>query len=213
MKKFIVICFALELVFMIFAFPRLPGNIAIHWNAYGEADVTVEKALAILIFAGLAVGTSILSYFFATGRMSERFAQNKTVLSKVFVLVNCMVFSLVLVILSFNMGMSIDPARMGLIILGLTFIVLGNYIKKLRKEGNNIGIRNKWTEAPEVYKSVNAIGSYFIMAVGLFLVVTLAFTDIKLEYIVLALVTAVVLFTCFIQYFSYTLYKKGENNK
>jgi len=143
-----VICFLLIGVAVAVAawlYPALPQQIPTHWNIDGEVDaytakprgVVIMPLAAVLVFAIMRLIPVISPKGFRTDNF-------KDVLNVFTVaIVGFMSGVAVLVLLEAN-GQDVRINEMIFVGIGLLFVVLGNYMGKVRKNFF-IGIRTPWT--------------------------------------------------------------------
>jgi uncharacterized membrane protein len=170
--------------------PQMPAMIPTHWNGQGQINgyMTPFKAVVVpmVIIAGLALLTILLPAVSPRGYGIKPFAS-------VFIIVMLAVQAFVLVtafgVLLNGAG---HPMRQPLVVivgLGLLWMVIGNYMGKLRKNFF-AGIRTPWTLAnDEVWERTHRMaGGVFVLA-GLATVIA-AFAGVPLMVGVYVLVTA-----------------------
>ena len=90
-------------------------------------------------------------------------------------------------------------------IIGLLFIVLGNYMSQFR-QNFFIGIKTPWTLSSEyVWRKTHRVGSYCFIIAGLILILTAFVENKTIETIALVSIFGTVLIPCI---YSYFIYKK-----
>jgi uncharacterized membrane protein len=175
-----------------FLHPQLPERVAVHWNVYGQVDryaspleAIAPQLIALLVLAALTVLLPAIS--------PRRYEIRP--FATVFGLIMLMGQAVVLVI---TLGMLLNaaghPVRMPLLAalsVGLLFVVLGNYMGKLRKNFF-VGIRSPWTLASdEVWARTHRFGGRLFVLAGL-LVMVAALSGMPLWVWLAAMLIAVI---------------------
>lgn len=189
-----------------YLYPSLPDQIPTHWNIRGEVDdytpkpwgVIVLPLAAILIFVIMKLIPIVSPKGFRTDQFMD--------------VINIFTVTLVgfmsgigLLVLLAASGRNIQMNEMVFAALGILFIVLGNYMSKVRKNFF-IGIRTPWTLASdEVWARTHRMGGWIFVLIGFFMFLN-AFVQFPQAWligsiIVLALVPIV---------YSFVLYKNLE---
>lgn len=170
--------------------PQMPTVIPTHWNAQGQINgyMTPFKAVAapMLIIAGLALLTILLPAISPRGYRIKPFAS-------VFTIVMLAVQAFVLVtafgVLLDGAGHPMHQPLVTTVGLGLLWMVMGNYMGKLRKNFF-AGIRTPWTLAnDEVWERTHRMAGWVFMLAGLVTVIA-AFAGAPLMVAIYVLVGA-----------------------
>ena len=138
-----------DVAFGLWALPRLPERVPVHWNLAGEADrygaawenALLMPAIAIVLWAVLLV----LPLADPLRRNYARFPETLKLFRW---LVPLTVVAFHLVVADGSLGAPIDSGRGIGVVLAVVFVVLGNSMGKL-KHNWFIGIRTPWTLASE----------------------------------------------------------------
>ena len=173
-----------SLVFLVIAvtvaiwlYPRLPAVVPTHWDLHGRINGTMPRfwgaAMPALLIAGLAALTWVLPVI-----SPRRF--EITPFAHVYVLVMLASQALVLVLgmatLLFAVGYPVAMPKVAMLGVGALFVILGNYMGKLRKNFF-IGIRTPWTLASDaVWERTHRFGGWLFMLAGL-LVIAVTLSD------------------------------------
>ncbi|CAA7600382.1 Domain of unknown function DUF1648 [Acididesulfobacillus acetoxydans] len=200
----VILMFALSL----WAYPKLPARVPSHWNAAGEVNGYNTPFVGAFLMPVLTLGIWLL--FWLIPRIDPRKA-NYRLMNKVFWLIN---FVTVLFLGLLHTGIifaALGLLRTGLVPafilggIGFLFIVLGNYMGKV-KFNYFFGIRTPWTLANEEvwYKTHRAAGPAWVIG-GLILL----FSSFLPKQFTVPLVFAVVLVLALgSMVYSYILYQK-----
>jgi uncharacterized membrane protein len=121
---------------------RLPGQIAIHWGLDGKADGFASPAVAVFLLPLILLVLHFVLLWF-TARDNKKNDQSPKVLGMIFwilpvlsVYVNSLVYATIF-------GLSLNPDMLTGPLLGLFFVVIGNYLPKCRRN-RTVGIKIKW---------------------------------------------------------------------
>lgn len=126
---------------------KLPEQMITHWGADGNADGWSSRAFAVF---GLPL--FILAMHWLCALFTAKDSKNKDQNKKVFgmVLWICPIVSLFAgaAIYAAALGKAFDMNMIGLLLIGLMFVVIGNYLPKC-KQNHTIGIKVMWTLSDE----------------------------------------------------------------
>jgi uncharacterized membrane protein len=160
-------------------FTRLPAEVPTHWNLHGVVDSTMPK----LPGAFLPSATAIAIWFLvpALRRIDPRRASYDRFDATFHLILNAVVLVLAMLqglVLASSLGLKVDMVRSMLVGVGVMFMVLGNYMPRLRSNWW-MGIRTPWTlDSEEVWRRTHRFGGRMFMAGGL---VTVAATLLPAE--------------------------------
>ena len=122
---------------------QLPNQISIHFNAAGQANNFQSKALAVF---GLPIFLLLVHLFviFVTARDPKNQTMNEKMGKVIYWLTPIVSLSLSYLIYSKALGSTTNPSIFVSALLGLIFVMMGNYMPKL-KVNHTVGIRLPWT--------------------------------------------------------------------
>ena len=181
---------------------KLPAEMATHFDANGVADGWSPKELAVF---GLPLFLLVVHWFCMAFTSVDPKRQNFS--DKVIVLVMwlCPVVSIVGngATYLYAMDNSVNTTPIAMLLLGCVFIVVGNYMPKM-KQSYTIGIKVPWAlNSEENWNRTHRFAGYMYMLAG---VVTIIGGFIQQFWLVpLALVIAALIPMAY----SFILYKKG----
>ncbi len=156
----------------IWLYPHMPERVPTHWDAHGHANGWsprwVAAALPVMMVAGLVVLTWLLPVIsprkFEITPFARVYAGLMLAIQGVLLVIG------VLAALK-GAGYDVPIAMVGMLAVGVLFMVLGNYMGKLRKNFF-IGIRTPWTLASDaVWERTHRVGGWTFMVGGLVFVV------------------------------------------
>ena len=199
----------LTLVAWLIALPHLPATMPIHWGANGEADGFATKINAII----LTVGIMVLIYFIIAfvPRIDPR-KENYKYFSKTY---NIVLNAVLLLFFFVNMstilqglGYNVPMAYIAPIMAGLVFIIIGNYLQRVRSN-YFMGIRTPWTLSNEtVWKKTHRLSGKLFFIGGLLILISAFLPD---GYKSVIMWGSIVLCVAVPYLYSYLAYKKEMN--
>ena len=122
---------------------QLPNQIPIHFNLAGQANNFQSKPLAVL---GLPLFLLLVHLFviFMIGRDPKNRTMNEKMVKVIYWLIPIVSLSVFYLIYSKALGSTTNPSIVVSALLGLIFVIMGNYMPKL-KVNHTVGIRLPWT--------------------------------------------------------------------
>lgn len=195
-------------LFSLAVYAQLPERIPVHWSLSGEVDGWTGKWPGAFMAPGLALGIwlllQVLPKLDPRRRNYERFQETY------WVLVNVIIGFIGLVhVLSLGtaLGWPIGVPRVILVLVGMLFVALGNYLPRLRPNWW-MGIRTPWTlENDRVWRDTHRLGGKTFVAAGLVMMIS-AFLPPALA--LAALVGAMVLGAGVPLVYSYVLWRREQ---
>jgi len=199
----------LTLVAWLIALPHLPATMPIHWGANGEADGFATKINAMI----LTVGIMVLIYFVIAfvPRIDPR-KENYKYFSKTY---NIVLNAVLLLFFFVNMstilqglGYNVPMSYIAPIMAGLVFIIIGNYLQRVRSN-YFMGIRTPWTLSNEtVWKKTHRLSGKLFFIGGLLILISAFLPD---GYKSVIMWGSIVLCVAIPYLYSYLAYKKEMN--
>lgn len=184
---------------------KLPDKIATHFNAQGVADGFSSKAFAVF---GLPVLLAVLHWVCVIGTNADPKQKNHSDKMLTIVLWICPAISLLLSSLcyTYSMGISVDITLVTILLIGVMFIIVGNYLPKC-KQNYTIGIKISWTlNDEENWNYTHRISGKLWVAGGVIILLTAVFRQVWIFAIITALMVIIPLVL------SYLFYRK-KNKK
>jgi len=164
----VLLCFALAA----WAYPQLPARVPAHWNAAGEIDGYSGPLQAAFLLPGIIL--AVFAMMFVLPHVDPK-RSNYKLMGKVYWL-----FALALILFlglfyantilsALGITSPRSVPRLALSGLGLLFIILGNYMGKV-KYNYTFGLRTPWTLASEeVWYKTHRVTAPFWMLGGIVL--------------------------------------------
>ena len=169
MRKVIpgLLVLAASLAFGLWAWGRLPAEVATHWNLSGEPDGWSSRTTGVLLTPGIGLGLALLlTVFPRIDPRRESYALHGptywTVANASLVFLGAVHAAMI----GYNLGW---PLRMDMLVgvgAGALFILLGNLMTRMRPNWF-MGIRTPWTLSSEqVWRKTHRVGGYGFVAAG-----------------------------------------------
>ena len=184
---------------------QLPNQIPIHFNFAGQANNFQSKPLVVF---GLPIFDLMVHLFviFMIGRDSKNSAMNEKMIRAIYWLTPIVSLSTSYLIYSKALGSTTNPSVFVSVLLGLIFVIMGNYMPKL-KVNHTVGIRLPWTIQSEDnwHKTHRLAGKLWVLG-GLILLLE-AGLQFALSYVLVLVILAIVFIPVM---YSYQLSRKNR---
>ena len=184
---------------------QLPNQISIHFNAVGQANNFQSKVLAVF---GLPLFLLLVHLFviFVIGRDPKNSAMNEKMVRVIYWLTPIVSLSISYLIYSKALGSTTNPSVFVSALLGLIFVIMGNYMPKL-KVNHTVGIRLPWTLQSEDnwHKTHRLAGKLWVLG-GLILLLE-AGLQFAISYVLVLVILAIVFIPVM---YSYQLSRKNR---
>jgi uncharacterized membrane protein len=158
------------MLFSLAVWGMLPEQVPSHWNFRGEVDGWMARDQAVLFLPGIALALwlflPMLRKLDPRRENYERFEETFWIFINVIVL-----FMAIIHVLTLGMGLGwpIDVGRAILVLVGILFVALGNYLPRVRSNWW-IGIRTPWTlENETVWRATHRVAGKAFVAAGVLL--------------------------------------------
>lgn len=164
----IIIC----LVFSFYFYANFPEIIATHWNFRGEVDGWSGKAFGAFFLPTLVLVAYLMMLAFPHfDPKKERYSE----FSKPYAIFRSMligVLALLYLVTSFyNLGYDLNVAAITAATVGLTMIVIGNYLGKIKKNWF-VGVRTPWTLSSEnVWNKTHRLSGKLFIVWGIIIII------------------------------------------
>lgn len=150
------------------AWPQLPDRLPIHWNIHGEVDGWGNKFMGLLFMPFLVLGLYLLLLLLPLidpGKANyQNFQKVYGIIRIVFVAYMAAIYAATLVA---AFGHSVNMTTVILPLVGVLFIVLGNFLGKIRPNWF-VGIRTPWTLSSQLsWDKTHRLAGWLFMLMGL----------------------------------------------
>jgi uncharacterized membrane protein len=162
------------LVASVWAYASLPADaqVPIHWGPDGQPDGYAGKAIGLFLLP--AIAAAVAAVFWVLPRIEPRRAnleRSGKAYAATWIGVMLLLGGLHLLAISVAMGADLDLTRIVLMGTGALFIVIGNYLPKVRSNFL-MGIRTPWTlTSDRSWARTHRLGGRLFVLEGLILVV------------------------------------------
>lgn len=193
----------------VLVYNKLPDKIPTHWNIYGEIDSYGSKAFAALMPMGFMI---IMWVFMRVLPKIDPRKDNYLRFEKSYeVIISSIItvfFVIQIITLAAGLGYKIYVDKIISIVIALMFIVLGNYMPKM-KSNFFCGIKTPWTLSSELsWKKTHRLGGKLAVAVGFIILISSLFLRGQILFIVF--ITLILVATIVPMVASY-FYAKNDN--
>src|SRR5579872_2159905 len=204
---FLVAVIVLQIVVCLVTLPFLPDRVPIHWNAAGQVNGYASKwfnlfyPLMSIVTVGLVRGIMAIS-----PRLDRQGYRTNLKFANIFIAgVVLLLLILQLAATAIAMNMPVDMTFVITLALSLLFIVIGNFLGKIRRNLSGIGIRTPWTLANDtVWERTHRLGGWLFVAVGLLGLVCSFIPAIRL----ISIIGGVLLVSVITVVYSYIVYQR-----
>jgi uncharacterized membrane protein len=162
-----VVAFVLATGFSVWAYPRLPDQVATHWGIDGEANGWSGPLTAVLMVPLIVL--AVASLMLAVPRIDPRresYEQHGKTYWWVTNLVLCFLVAVHVLVLGEGLGWQLPIARLVPVSVGLLLVLVGNVLPRLRPNWF-MGIRTPWTlSSDDVWRRTHRLGGVCLVATG-----------------------------------------------
>ena len=195
----------LPMIWGLIIWKQLPNQISIHFNLAGQANNFQSKPLAVF---GLPLFLLLVHLFviFVTARDPKNRTMNEKMVKVIYWLTPIVSLSLSYLIYSKALGSTTNPSIFVSALLGLIFVMMGNYMPKL-KVNHTVGIRLPWTLQSEDnwHKTHRLAGKLWVLGGSILLLE--AGLQFALSYVLVVVILAIVFIP---MVYSYQLSRKNR---
>lgn len=198
-----------QVVISIATYPFLPPNVPSHWGISGQVNGYMPRWLNAIFYPGISL--FLLLVLRGAMRISPQFGQasarraNQTIVNLILVAILLFMLVLQLVTTSIALGAKVDVTLVISLAVSVLFIVLGNYLGKLRRNFW-AGIRTPWTLASDtVWERTHRLGGWLFVATGFIGLITSFIPPLRLWGLFVPLILLVIVTTAY-SYYAYRRY-------
>lgn len=191
----------------VLAAPQLPEQIVSHWNAAGEPDATMPKAIGLALIPGLLA--AMLVIFAAIPRIDplrENVAAFRPYYDWFVVVLTAFMAVIHGGIIAYNLGYAFDFILLVLVAMAGLFYYLGILLENAKRNWF-VGIRTPWTlSSSEVWDRTNRLGGQLFKLTAVLALIGVFFGDLAIYFLIVpALLTAGITVA-----YSYVAYERLE---
>ncbi|MFY9213796.1 MAG: SdpI family protein [Tissierellaceae bacterium] len=198
-----LILIVLVLTMTIIFYDKLPEEIPIHWNLKGEVDNYVSKPfgafLSPLLMVAIWLGMKFLPNIDPRRHNYKKFESSYEIAIGVLV---TFAFVLQMAIILSSLGYDISMDRIIMVMAGVMFVVIGNYLPKA-KSNFFYGIKTPWTLSSEIsWKKTHRLGGRLFVVSGLAIILSsLLFNETVRVVVMILTLLAVAIVPIWASYF------------
>ena len=180
---------------------QLPEQIATHWGADGKPDGWSSKAFAVFGIPMLMAALHVLGLFI-TFSDPKKSNIGKKAISLVYWIVPAISLFAMGGVFVYALGKEVDMGMICCLIVGIIFVVLGNYMPKA-KQNYTFGYKIPWTlNSEENWNKTHRLAGWLMVIIGIIFIINAFFL---FEWVIIAV--AVMALAPMV--YSYILYRKG----
>lgn len=184
----IVIAFLINIA----VYNKLPDQIPTHWNVAGEIDGYSSKAfgafMAPVIMLVVWLGMKFLPNIDPKKKNYEKFDSSYSI---IICLLTSFFFVLHLLTITVSLGYNISINKVIPLIIGILFIILGNYMPK-SKSNFFYGIKTPWTLTSDVsWRKTHRLGGKLFVLAGTIVVISSIFLTGTVQVIIFVISTSI----------------------
>lgn len=195
-KYCILKIFLILLMFVgIFVFwGQLPNEMPVHWNFSGQVDRYWPKLYALLLAPMLGILFVILfSVLSKIDPRKEKYQKFRKTWEIIQILLLSFVVYLQFIILYMSMVPNGDITKLMLIGIGILFVLIGNYMGKVR-QNYFVGFKTPWALANEdVWNKTQRVGGLMFVFTGIVFIIEAFFKWYLLPVFIIVMVLTVIL--------------------
>ncbi len=196
----------LPMLFGIIMWNELPDIITTHFGADGKADGFSGKAFAVFGIPVIFLALHWLSLLITSLDKKQK-EQTKKAVGMMFWIIPILSLFVNIVTYSIVLGRDIDLELIMPALLGIAFIVMGNYMPKI-KQNSTLGIKISWAlHNEENWNKTHRFGGKLMVAGG-FIMLLSALLPFEVSIVVFICVLSVLAIAPVI--YSYTIYKQHQ---
>lgn len=206
-----IILVLIAVVSSFYFYSNFPERVPIHWNFKGEVDNWGSPELAAFLFPSIIIGIYLLFLVMPyIDPKKDRYKQFRKVYH-IFKTLIIVLMAVIYFIASLNaLGYNISVGIWIPVLVGLLFIIIGNYMAKI-KPNWFMGIRTPWTlSSEEVWNKTHRLGGKLFIIAGILMLLQIF---IPTSWRMPIFIVMIVMITLGTIGYSYLLYRAEEKNK
>lgn len=192
---------------------KLPNEMATHWGVDGSPDAYSSKSVAVFVMPSIILILHLIAVVLTAKK------DTNAIPDKLFCLLLwiCPVMSIMVATLTYAtaLGYGLNVPFWTMMIVGIIYIVIGNYLPKAR-QNRFFGVRMKWTlESKKNWEHTNRFAAKIMVALGFAWIVCAVlwiFVDVKIA--VVTVIVGTLMGTIFaMSLYSYLYYLKHNQDE
>ena len=208
MKKSYTIIILIILISFILGFyfyPRMPEQMASHWNVKGQVDDYMSKFWGLFLMPIISIAVLLLFVLIPKiDPLKRNIEKFRKYFDAFIVLIVIFLFYLYILTILWNIGKRFDMGQAMVPAVGLLFYYAGVLIAHAKRNWF-IGIRTPWTLSSEkVWEKTHRIGAKLFKAAGIIAFLGLFFPSIAIWFVL----APAIVFSIYTIAYSYFVYQK-----
>jgi len=194
----------LPIILSLILYDKLPNQLPIHFGMNGEPDNYASKAIAAFLLPCLLAALNLFVHIIMNADPKRK---NANIVVRGVALWTSPIVSLIFVPITLfkGMGYDIPIETVSFSLIGLMYLILGNYMPKSR-QSYTVGIRLPWTlDNEENWNKTHRFGGFVWVLGGLAIIVNAFIGNFYFFFAVTALLVILPII------YSYLLYRKQSN--
>ncbi len=192
----IIAIIVIQVLIALVTYPFLPAMVPTHWNISGRVDSYSPKWVSMILFPAMSIGIYLLLRVLlrlGPNISSSGNRANMKVVNLIIAAILLFMLLIQIVTTAIALGIPIAVPFVMNMALSVLFIVLGNYMGKLRRNFW-AGIRTPWTIANEtVWERTHRLGGWLFVLAGLVGLVTSFIPALRFWGVMGALIAVIVI--------------------
>jgi uncharacterized membrane protein len=199
----------IPLIVNLIALPHMPNKVPVHWGPSGEPDRYGSKIEQLVMSVLPIVLFLFLNFLPSIDPKKESYKKHSGAFSIInFVIILFLIITNLMGLFS-ALGYNIPFQKVVPALLGILFIVLGNFMTQIR-HNYFFGIRTPWTLASEnVWRKTHRFGGYVFVLMGLVPLVSVFIGSMGMYLFIGAMAIGITL----ILIYSYLVFKREKFDK
>lgn len=186
---------------------QLPETVATHFGMNNEVNGTMSRGMLIIMLFLLG----LIPVIIRVARFIDPKSGNYERFSKAFEVSRVGITVLLTVvgwmIIAYNLGYNVDIRKVVMIVVGLLFAIMGNYLTQV-KHNYMFGIRTPWTLAnEEIWRKTHRLAGPLMMIGGVISVISSFFSG---SAVLIVFIIAIVISSIIPVFYSYLLHTRNS---
>lgn len=190
-KNLIVSCIVclLPVIVGVWFYNDLPDSIAVHFDINNNPDNYASKNFALFVIPMLMTLLQIFCCIIIDIRSVENSKEPKfvAVVRWIIPILSIAIYSMMIQV---ALGNSVDVGRIVCLILGMIYIIMGNYLPKTTYE-NMKGKMNPMPKSEKIYKKFTRVAGYTFVIFGILIILSLLLKPIYSILIIIIMVVVI----------------------
>lgn len=205
-----IVVIGVQIILALVAYPFLPAQVPTHWNAAGQINGYMPKWPGVLFPAGASIVLTVFLWgIVARGPRLGQENHRVTASQINYVTFGLAVLLLIIEVISFAVALRlpVDSTSVFLLLPSVAYILLGNYMGKLRRNFW-MGIRTPWTlNSDRVWERTHRLGGWLFVLGGIIGIAAAFIPGIHVWVVIIPLLAISLITTIY----SYVIYQRLEH--